>query len=216
MTSAPAPPREAAGAQLRPVRLPDDLDALLRLEAAASAASTAYVHAQPKDARAFRAALVRRGAAEFGPPHARFVALPGAPAAGLLAVLDAPALARARLLTALAVRRGEVPLSAVVQGRMHRLGATLAPVEAGTAYLSRLAVAPEVAGRGLGRWLVAQAVDRARALDAAHLVVDVAADNARALALYESAGFTRLGGGTAHDGADGRAVSHVRLGRPVP
>lgn len=64
---------------------------------------------------------------------------------------------------------------------------------AGEAELLTIAVAPEARRQGLGAGLVARflAEAAARGAEAAHL--EVAADNAGAIALYEGAGFGRAG-----------------------
>ena len=56
-----------------------------------------------------------------------------------------------------------------------------------------LAVAPARRGSGLGRRLVALAVEAARAAGARRLGLEVREDNAAALALYGAAGFVRQG-----------------------
>ncbi|MDM7832111.1 ribosomal protein S18-alanine N-acetyltransferase [Cellulomonas edaphi] len=48
-------------------------------------------------------------------------------------------------------------------------------------------------GRGLGRVMLDALVDRARALGAASVLLEVRVDNEPALRLYEGAGFARLG-----------------------
>lgn len=60
-----------------------------------------------------------------------------------------------------------------------------------TAVVSRLFVAPEVRGRGLGALLVAQAAWEARELGL-HPVLDVVASDIAAVALYESLGWSLL------------------------
>lgn len=52
-----------------------------------------------------------------------------------------------------------------------------------------LAVAPRGRGRALGRVLIEELERRARARGAAHVMLEVRADNAPALALYERAGY---------------------------
>jgi ribosomal-protein-alanine N-acetyltransferase len=64
---------------------------------------------------------------------------------------------------------------------------------AGEAELLTLAVAPEARRRGLGRGLVARFVYQARARGATEAFLEVAADNAAAIALYHAAGFTPAG-----------------------
>jgi diamine N-acetyltransferase len=64
-----------------------------------------------------------------------------------------------------------------------------------TIELRRMAVDPTMRGAGLGRGLLRAAVARARDEHAAHRVsLDVKAHNRRAIALYESEGFTLVTG----------------------
>lgn len=69
---------------------------------------------------------------------------------------------------------------------------------ADAAYLSLLAVRPDQQAHGVGRALLTAAVDAAR--DAGHdgVVLHVLEDNARAVRLYESAGFRPTGVGFPH------------------
>jgi ribosomal-protein-alanine N-acetyltransferase len=63
----------------------------------------------------------------------------------------------------------------------------------GVARLTSLAVAPGEAGRGLGRRLLQAAERRAKAQGADRLRLEVRADNAPAIGLYERAAFVRRG-----------------------
>lgn len=64
---------------------------------------------------------------------------------------------------------------------------------AGEAEVLTLAVAPAQRRRGLARALLAQALDAAREAGAQAAFLEVAADNQAAIALYEGAGFARVG-----------------------
>ena len=64
---------------------------------------------------------------------------------------------------------------------------------AGEAELLTLAVAPEARRRGLGRKLLARFQYQASLRSAERAFLEVSAENAPAIALYESAGFTRVG-----------------------
>ena len=64
---------------------------------------------------------------------------------------------------------------------------------AGGAELLTLAVAPEARQRGLGRKLVARFLYQARLRGAEDAFLEVSAENAPAVALYESLGFARVG-----------------------
>ena len=55
-----------------------------------------------------------------------------------------------------------------------------------------VAVAPGAQGRGLGQLLLAELERRAQARGAGHVILEVRADNAGALALYERSGFAVL------------------------
>ncbi|WP_037914595.1 GNAT family N-acetyltransferase [Actinacidiphila yeochonensis] len=57
--------------------------------------------------------------------------------------------------------------------------------------LAKMAVAPAAQGRGIGRLLVAAAIDRSRALGAARLFLGTSGRLAAAVHLYEDAGFVR-------------------------
>lgn len=58
--------------------------------------------------------------------------------------------------------------------------------------LDRIAVLPAARGRGLARELLTALIDRARDLGAGRMLLEVAADNAPAIGLYESFGFDTI------------------------
>ncbi|MEU6413891.1 GNAT family N-acetyltransferase [Microbispora sp. NPDC046933] len=58
--------------------------------------------------------------------------------------------------------------------------------------LAKMAVTPAAQGRGIGRQLIAAAIDRARALGAARLFLGTNSKLAPAIHLYEEAGFVRI------------------------
>lgn len=71
-------------------------------------------------------------------------------------------------------------------------GFSLARVVADEAELLTLAVAPEARRRGLGRRLLGATVTAARRRGAETMLLEVASDNAAAIALYRGAGFVQL------------------------
>lgn len=90
-------------------------------------------------------------------------------------------------------------------------GFALGRVVAGEAELLTIAVEPEQQGQGIGRGLMAAFLAEARARGAEHVFLEVAADNARARALYAGAGFVETGRRRGYyDGVD--AVVMVRQG----
>ena len=73
------------------------------------------------------------------------------------------------------------------------LGAALGWAAGGACELTRISVAPAARQRGLGRMLLDAFVDRARETEADEVWLEVRADNAAAIHLYASAGFTPSG-----------------------
>src|SRR3954454_8742574 len=69
----------------------------------------------------------------------------------------------------------------------------LVPMQlAGDLELAKMAVTPSHQGRGLGKKLIAAAIDEARGMGASRLVLETNSKLAPALALYERMGFTRI------------------------
>jgi [ribosomal protein S18]-alanine N-acetyltransferase len=66
-------------------------------------------------------------------------------------------------------------------------------VVADEAHLLRIATAAQVRRQGLGRRLVQALLDEAQAARCQHVLLEVAARNAPAVALYEALGFRRIG-----------------------
>lgn len=99
-------------------------------------------------------------------------------------------------------------------------GFLLGRAVAGEAELLTLAVAPESRRLGLGRRLVARFLYQARLRGAERAFLEVAAPNAGAIALYESAGFEAAGKRRGYyrlpDGSRADAVVMARALPPVP
>lgn len=60
-------------------------------------------------------------------------------------------------------------------------------------YITNVAVSPDCRRQGIGRALIAALVSRARAQDLAFVTLEARASNTPAIALYEGAGFGRVG-----------------------
>ena len=88
---------------------------------------------------------------------------------------------------------------------------------AGEAELLTLAVRPDARRLGSGRRLLQQFLAQARARGASDIFLEVAADNAAAIALYDSAGFQRSGlrRGYYHN-PTGAAVDALVMTRQAP
>lgn len=75
----------------------------------------------------------------------------------------------------------------------HPHGFVLARTAANEAEILTLAVAPAARGKGLGRALMDAAIAEAKTMGADAMFLEVASDNAAALALYAGLGFVRAG-----------------------
>jgi ribosomal-protein-alanine N-acetyltransferase len=95
-------------------------------------------------------------------------------------------------------------------------GFVLGRAVAGEAEVLTLAVAPESRRRGLGRKLMARFLYQARARSAGRAFLEVSAENAPAIALYESAGFAAAGRRKAYYAAsDGRRIDALVMARDL-
>jgi putative acetyltransferase len=74
----------------------------------------------------------------------------------------------------------------------------LAPDGRGAYELSKMAIAPELRGRGAGRTLLAAAIERARQLGARSLFLGSSTKLSNAVHLYEAAGFQHVPPETIH------------------
>ncbi|WP_291299315.1 GNAT family N-acetyltransferase [Elioraea sp.] len=134
----------------------------------------------------------------------------GPEGAGLLAALHAggigeagPAWDEAAFASLLAVP-GRIAL--VASGAEGPLGFVLLGRAVDEAEIITLAVLAGARRRGIGRALVAEAASHAAAAGATRLFLEVAEDNAAALALYDAAGFVPVGRRRGYYGRETGAV----------
>lgn len=98
----------------------------------------------------------------------------------------------------------------------HPQGFALARVAAGEGELLTIAVRPEARGRGIGAALLSEILAGAAARGAERIFLEVAADNAAALALYQRGGFAVCGRRKGYYVApDGHRIDALILARPV-
>lgn len=90
-----------------------------------------------------------------------------------------------------ALRSGHVCRVLERDGRIAAYAVLLPGVD--EAELLLLAVAPEQRRRGLGRMLLGEMLDWARKIGRRRVVLEVRVGNAAAIALYQAAGFSRIG-----------------------
>lgn len=189
--------------------------AFLALEASASAAYNGFVYADRTEAENVRTLLFEKEVAEFSPPFSH-LAFDGDDLVGIISCLPGSQVQRSRLRCALALNRsgvfrGNEPL----RERMELASATLIRPEPTDFYLSRIAVRPAAIGRGYAGWLMRWLEGVARDHDAQRLILEVAADNAAAIALYEKSGFGCFGGASAADPMTGRQLEYLHLAKLV-
>ncbi|MFM9864895.1 MAG: ribosomal protein S18-alanine N-acetyltransferase [Micropepsaceae bacterium] len=126
--------------------------------------------------------------------------------AAMLALLHAPAFADAWPEPAFASLLGQAEISVLIGafGGEAAQGFILVRNAADEAEVLTFCVAEGVRGRGLGRTLLETACLAARERGAAHVFLEVGADNAAALGLYRRSGFVEVGRRAAyyHHGPD--------------
>ena len=98
----------------------------------------------------------------------------------------------------------------------HQHGFVLARAAGGEAEILTLAVAPAARGRGLGRSLLQAAINRARAMGAQSMFLEVGADNPPALALYAGMGFVKVGARKAYYSAPSGGTDALVLRLSLP
>lgn len=187
----------------------------LALEAAASAAYNGFVYADRAEAENVRTLLFEKEVAEFSAPFSR-LAIDGDDIVGMISCLPGSQVHKSRLRCALALNRsgvfrGNEPL----RDRMELASETLIRPEPTDFYLSRIAVRPDAIGRGYAGWLLRWLEGVARDHDAQRLILEVAADNVSAIALYEKSGFGRFGGGSVADPETGRQLEYLHLAKLI-
>ncbi|WP_267226343.1 GNAT family N-acetyltransferase [Dyella silvae] len=97
-----------------------------------------------------------------------------------------------------------------------RVESVIRPPDGDMHYLAHLAVAPELRGQGIGRALIDQLMSTARAVGRHRVVLDVAASNPRAEALYRRTGFQVVGERKSRLGnAWGKVPDHRRMERLI-
>ena len=95
-----------------------------------------------------------------------------------------------------------------------RVESVIRPPSGDMHYLAHLAVLPEMRGHGIGRALIDQLIGTAREAGRRRIVLDVAASNPRAEALYLRAGFKVVGERVSRLANErGRVPDHRRMER---
>lgn len=188
--------------------------ALVRLAALASAEYDAFVFRDRAASEQFNLALYRSGGSCFA-PHVRRLLLVNDMPVGFLAIIPPDALKASRLAWAGALPRASLRNDPGLRERFRLATRALVRPLQTDAYLIRIAVAPEFAGRGLGRRLLDEALAETRRLGLLRCVLEVADTNERALAMYERAGFTCIGQASATAPDSGATLRFIHMGKEV-
>ncbi len=102
-------------------------------------------------------------------------------------------------------------LKPAVRGRLGMSRGLFALPPAGTYYLSKMAVDPELRGQGRGPAVLRAFLATGRDLGYSSFALDVAAANAAAVRIYEHAGFTRVAESVTGDGAMRYVSMEIRV-----
>ena len=129
---------------------------------------------------------IRRSSSELAAERWHIASDDGVPVGGAV-VLAGNDLTAARRSDLLAIMRS--PDAARARERLALTRDLFPPVAPDELYVSRVAVAPEFQGRGIGSALVGHALEVARAQKLAAVRLDVSADNVSARRLYQRFGF---------------------------
>jgi ribosomal protein S18 acetylase RimI-like enzyme len=190
-----------------------DLEAYLRLELLASAPYVRFVYTEPETATVLHRRLIEGECGEFAAPFGVLaVTSDGRPAGMFAGPLDAKQLGAARLKAANAmIKDPAFAGDAAQRQRATAARAALLGLTAGDAYLSRVAVAPELRGKGVGRAILRRFLDLAVERGAQRAVLEVAPEHARARELYVHEGFSSLGARTAVAAGRELVYEHMAL-----
>jgi len=187
----------------------------LPLEATASAAYNQFVYRDGRQGDEVRGLLFDRGVGEFADRYTSAMVEDGEVACFISALL-APDLRLCRMRSALAIAKGgffgDDP---ALHGRMQLAGTTVAPVEDGDCYVSRVAVSPRCRGQGRAGLLLERAQELAVAGGATRLILEVARGNEAGLKLYRKHGFELVDQREVGDPATGRSLALIHMAKAI-
>ena len=183
----------------------------LGLERAASRPYGEFVYGGEEVHAAVHEYLLASGAAEFAPPEGKLMVVDGT-VVGMVAALSGAMLRQRRMQSAYHLSRSPfVTVDADLMRRIRLAGGTLLRPEDRDLYLSRIAIAPAARGRGLAAAMLDRLLREARAAGAPRCVLEVAPNNAAALALYGRLGFVQVDARSVTDPRTGRGLSYVHM-----
>lgn len=190
---------------------PTGLEAqLLQLDSAAAASYYRFLSSDPCESVVLRDLLFRDGLADCSPPACQLAVYDGT-LAGMYCASTGKSLRQRRLRGAVRLVRGGVAVPPAVIERARMAATSLAHLENDDWYLSRIAVAPEYRGTGLGRELLRRFIAAAAGVQARRCVLEVDTDNDAAIRLYRSAGFLVTGQAGVQHPDTGCTLSYLHM-----
>jgi ribosomal protein S18 acetylase RimI-like enzyme len=188
-----------------------DLAHFLELEREASRPYGAFVYGTDALHATVHEDLLEGGAAEFSPPEGR-LAVVDDQVVGMMAALSGATLKRRRLQAAYRIARSAFTvLDPDLPSRIRLAARTLLQPRDDDVYVSRIAVAPAARRRGVAAAMLEAILEEARAVGAPRCVLEVAPENAAAVALYERHGFVRAALRSVTEPRTGRALSYFHM-----
>ncbi|MFO0701272.1 MAG: N-acetyltransferase [Nitrospira sp.] len=191
------------------------LEEVLRLDDEVCGTYNRFVFASDEEAHAIRELLLRAGCAEFSPPAGQ-AALEGGRFMGFGAWMAGVDLMKKRLVGARAIGRASAELCApALAERMVAAATALAVPKKDEWYVARIAVVPGARGKGIGGYLVTQALEEGRRHGCARCVLTVDPENDAAMRLYRKYGFEVIAQPLVHGGVRSPTFSYWHLARTL-
>ena len=210
-----APGSSPEGWRLAPLE-PGDESVYFELEATAAAPFYDFVYGDDRElASAVRAELFGRGVGDLAPPFG-WIAWHGDRPVAVACVGPAAEMRRSRMKAALALARStSLPADSPVRARLQRASGVMIELHHDDFYISRFAVADRERGSGLGRWLLREVEQRARAAGCRRLALEVEVGMQPAVRFWTRAGFDETGRARVEDPERGRTLEYIHMRKPL-
>ncbi len=186
---------------------------VLHLDDEVSGTYNRFVFANDDEAHAIRDLLLRAGCTEFSSPAGQLVLEEGR-FIGFGAWMSGLDLMKKRLVGARVISRTSKDLigPALVE-RMTTAATALAVPQKDDWYVARIAVVPDARGKGIGRYLMVQALEEGRRRGCSRCVLSVDPENNAAMQLYHRYGFEVIRQPFVRGGVRSPTFSYYHLAR---
>lgn len=197
------------------VQVGDDEQTLLDLEFLASEPYTSFVYSSTDQALRVRRHLYQHNLCEFSPPYGHLLRDEGR-VVGMIAALDGAELTRCRLKATLALTKsGLLAEDPTLGPRLHLAGQALLKLRPDDFYISRVAAAENMRGRGVGSHLVRWAEREARARHCHQIALEVSPRSAAAVQLYRREGYREIDAREIRDPLTARSLRYLHLAKAL-